>query len=395
MLSVRHLRKDFSSVRAVDDVSFDVARGQIFGLIGPNGAGKSTTIRMIMDIIQPDAGEILIEGRHADDATKNVTGYLPEERGLYRKNKLIDVIAYFAALKGLDRRAALAAAGPWLERFSLDGALRRNVEELSKGNQQKAQFIISVLHAPKLLVLDELFSGLDPVNQALMKDALMEFKADNRAIIFSTHMMEHAERLCDDLVMIHKGRVVLDGTPSEIKRAHGRNAVQIAFAGDGAFLASLPGVQRADVSASFAELELAAGTDGNALLADILPRVEVSSFARVEPSLHSIFIGIVGRDHELEAEETSAPVVVAPPPVLRDPRMRKSVLSLVALVLLALFVIPNAIRFPEMSTRVAALAVLVAIVVRLMQFLKLRRQLRETGGTRAGVGSDKNTGGAA
>ncbi len=386
MLTVSSLRKEFTNVVAVDDVSFQVGRGQIFGLIGPNGAGKSTTIRMIMDIIQPDAGQILIEGRQTDEATKNITGYLPEERGLYRKNRLVDVIAYFAALKGLDRRAALAAAAPWLERFSLEGALRRNIEELSKGNQQKAQFIISVLHAPKLLVLDELFSGLDPVNQVLMKDALMEFKADNRAIIFSTHMMEHAERLCDDLVMIHKGHVVLDGTPGEIKRAHGRNAVQLSFSGDGGFLADLPGVVRADVSASFAELELAAGTDGNALLADILPHVDVSAFARVEPSLHSIFINIVGLPSEVAAEDETPVVTAPPPPILRDPRMRKSIFSLLALQLLALFIVPNAIRFPETSTRVAAVAVLVALVVRFVQFWKLRAQLRAGAGTQVPSG---------
>jgi ABC-2 type transport system ATP-binding protein len=294
VLTATHLHKEFASTVAVDEVSFTVRPGQIFGLIGPNGAGKSTTIRMIMDILEPDSGSIEIDGRPAAAVVRGISGYLPEERGLYRKSGVSRVIDYFAALKGLPRREARLAAAPWLERFGLAGRAERNVEELSKGNQQKLQFIIAVLHRPRLLVLDELFSGLDPVNQELMKDALLELRQDNRAIVFSTHMMEHAEMLCDDLVLIDRGRVVLSGPPGEIKRRHGRNAVHVEFDGDGALLQRLPGVRAARISGRFAELDLAEGADTNALLADMLPHLQVARFARVEPSLHAIFIETVG-----------------------------------------------------------------------------------------------------
>ncbi len=293
MLIVDHLRKDFTGVRAVDDVSFAVRRGQIFGLIGPNGAGKSTTIRMIMNIIKPDRGNITIEGQPLSDSVLNMTGYLPEERGLYKKSKLLRVITYFGSLKGMSPREAKMAAGPYLEMFSLSRYERSAIEELSKGNQQKVQFIISVLHSPGLLVLDELFSGLDPINQVLMKDALMQLKSDNRAIVFSTHQMENAEKLCDDLILINKGNVVLSGSPADIKRSHGRNAVQLTFEGDGCFLSSLPGVQSADISGNSAEVELDENIDTNAFIASLLPRLRLSSFSRIEPSLHSIFISTV------------------------------------------------------------------------------------------------------
>lgn len=334
MLSVAGLRKEFSTVVAVDDVTFRVPRGSIFGLIGPNGAGKSTTIRMIMDILQPDRGEIRFDGKSMKAAGRDIAGYLPEERGLYRKSKLIDVICYFAALKGLDRRAAREAARPWLERFGLFAHVKRNIEELSRGNQQKVQFIISVLHRPELLVLDELFSGLDPVNQVLMRDSLIELRADNRVILFSTHQMDHAEKLCDDLVLINRGRVVLEGPPADIKHRHGRNAVHISYRGDGAFLRELPGVLRADVSQNFAELELAADTGTNTLLESILPLLEVSSFARIEPSLQSIFIDTVGMP---EPDADAAPPAVAAPTgsTVKDPRVRKAFLSLVGILLLS------------------------------------------------------------
>jgi ABC-2 type transport system ATP-binding protein len=303
VLTASHLHKEFASTIAVDDVSFHVQPGQIFGLIGPNGAGKSTTIRMIMDILEPDAGSMEIDGRPAAAVVRNISGYLPEERGLYRKSRVSHVIDYFAALKGLPRREARLAAAPWLERFGLGARAERNVEELSKGNQQKLQFIIAVLHRPRLLVLDELFSGLDPVNQELMKDALLELKQDNRAIVFSTHMMEHAEMLCDDLVLIDRGRVVLSGPPGDIKRRHGRNAVHMEFDGDGGLLERLPGVRSARVSGRFAELDLAEDADTNTLLADVLPHLRIARFARVEPSLHAIFIQTVGAHAHKDARE--------------------------------------------------------------------------------------------
>ncbi len=327
MLQVTHLRKEFTGTVAVDDVSFAVESGQIFGLIGPNGAGKSTTIRMIMDIIQPDAGEVVIDGRPMHEGAKNIIGYLPEERGLYKKNKLINVIAYFGSLKGMTPQQARAAAAPFLEMFSLTDYAKRNVEELSKGNQQKVQFIISILHQPRLLVLDELFAGLDPVNQVLMRDALLELKSDNRAIIFSTHQMEQAEKLCDDLVMINRGRTVLHGSPAEIKSRHGKNALQIEYTGDAGFLREHPDVRTADIAQNYAELELREGMRTNDIISAMLPRLELQRVARIEPSLQSIFIDTVGRDNMAEEEANdSAP----PPPRLttKDPRVRKQFINM-------------------------------------------------------------------
>ncbi|MFZ1730220.1 MAG: ATP-binding cassette domain-containing protein [Bacteroidota bacterium] len=294
MLQVELLRKDFTGIRAVDDVSFSVKEGQIFGIIGPNGAGKSTTIRMIMDIIQPDSGRITIDGRPMSEDQKNIIGYLPEERGLYRKNKLGNVIAYFGSLKGMTPEEAREKARPLLEHFSLGDYEKRNVEELSKGNQQKVQFIISILHEPRLVVLDELFSGLDPVNQVLMQEALLQLKNDNRAIIFSTHQMEQAERLCDELLMIDKGRTVLHGTPASIKQQYGKNALHVEFTGDGTFLRDLPGVRSIDLAQNFAEIELEPDVRTNTIIEAMLPRLELHHVARIEPSLQSIFLDIAG-----------------------------------------------------------------------------------------------------
>ncbi len=341
MLTVSNLRKQFSTVLAVDDVSFSVKPGQIFGLIGPNGAGKTTTIRMIMDIIQPDSGTVTIDGVPMQENTKHLVGYLPEERGLYRRNKLLDVIAYFGSLKGLTTRQAREAAMPLLERFSLMSYAKRNVEELSKGNQQKVQFIISILHRPKLLVLDELFSGLDPVNQVLMKEELLRLKQEQHAIIFSTHQMEQAEKLCDELVMINHGRSVLHGSPSSIKSGYGKNALRVEFLGDGAILRDLPGVISADITQHYAELELAPEVRTNDLIASMLPLLEVASVSRMEPSLQSIFIDIAGLPHEDVPEVMQLdPDALARMARLRDKVVKKHFIAgLISLAAMLVFVV--------------------------------------------------------
>ena len=320
ILSIRNLRKEFSSVVAVDDISFDVDRGRIFGLIGPNGAGKTTTIRMLMKILEPDKGTITLDGAPVTQRSQNFIGYLPEERGLYRKSKLVHVITYFAMLKGMNRKAALDAAMPWIERFSLGHYLKRNVEELSKGNQQKVQFIISVLHNPSLLVLDEVFSGLDPVNQVIIRDSLLALRHEHRAIIFSTHQMDLAEKLCDELILINKGKIVLQGTPSEIKGRYGRNAVRIEYNGDGTFLGQLTGVKHADIAQNYAELELTAGSRTNDILAACLPQIDILNFARIEPSLQAIFIDTVGMPEQQPiqaSDRTQASTAI------RDPRVKR------------------------------------------------------------------------
>jgi len=296
MLSIHHLRKDFSTARAVDDVSFDVHRGEIFGLLGPNGAGKTTTIRMILDILQPDAGEITYDGEKLSPPTRNRMGYLPEERGLYRKSKLHDTVLYFAELRGMTHSSAKRAAYGWLQRFGLWEHANRKVEELSKGNQQKVQFIVAVIHDPDLVILDEPFSGLDPVNQLMFKDALQELKQRNKAVIFSTHQMDQAEKLSDTLCLINKGRVVLGGTVRDVKKQYGSNALHVQYDGDGRFMKELPGVRRAIVYENSAELELAATARIQDLLSRINAQVEVRKFEVVEPSLHSIFINVVGGD---------------------------------------------------------------------------------------------------
>jgi ABC-2 type transport system ATP-binding protein len=296
MLQVTHLRKEFDTVLAVDDVSFEVPRGEIFGLLGPNGAGKTTTIRVILNILEPDGGQTLYDGRKFSDRTRDILGYMPEERGLYKKSKVLDTILYFAELRGISRGKAKAEAYRWLKRFSLLEHAERKVEELSKGNQQKVQFITAVLHDPELLVLDEPFSGLDPVNQILFKDILLELKKEGKAIIFSTHQMEQAEKLSDSLCLINKGRVVLGGSVRDIKRRYGTNSLHLEFEGDGSFLNALPGVSRALIYPNSAELELSHDAKRQVILSEMVGKLELRKFELVEPSLQSIFIQVVGGD---------------------------------------------------------------------------------------------------
>ncbi len=294
MLKVHNLRKSFASVVAVDGVSFEARRGEIFGLLGPNGAGKTTTIRTVLNILQPDSGTVTFDGEPFREETWNIVGFLPEERGLYRKSKIINTIVYFATLKGLTEREAKPLAMQWLERFGLAGSTHRKVEELSKGNQQKVQFIISVLHRPQFLILDEPFSGLDPVNQILLKDILLELRQQNTAIIFSTHQMEQAEKLCDWICLINKGKVVVEGSIAEVKQRYGKNSVHLEYEGDGAFLKTLPYVRRADVYQNYAELELVDMQYTRELLTSLDNRLSLRKFEVVEPSLNSIFLDVVG-----------------------------------------------------------------------------------------------------
>lgn len=294
MLKVSNLRKEFDTVVAVDGVSLEVKRGELFGLLGPNGAGKTTTIRTILNIIQPDSGEITFDGKPFNEEMWNTIGYLPEERGLYRKSKILNTILYFASLKGLDERTAKPRALQWLERFGLNDRANQNVEELSKGNQQKVQIIISLIHEPSLVILDEPFSGLDPVNQILLKDILLEVRQKNTAIIFSTHQMDQVEKMCDTICLINKGKPVLSGSLREVKRNYGKNSVHLEFNGDGSFLKQLPFVKKADIYQNYAELEVEESASSRELLSQINGRLDLRRFEVVEPSLNSIFIDVVG-----------------------------------------------------------------------------------------------------
>lgn len=330
MLKAEHLRKEFATVLAVDDVSLEVKQGSIFGLIGPNGAGKSTTIRMLLNIIKPDSGTITYNGQPFNDLMRNRIGYLPEERGLYKKNGLLDTIIYFSTLRGIPSGEAKKKGMEWLERFNLQSYAKRKVEELSKGNQQKAQFITTILHNPDLVILDEPFSGLDPVNQIVMKDIFNELKLLGKAIIFSTHQMESAEKLCDELCLINRGKIVLEGTVKQAKQRFGTNSLHLEYDGDGKFLSSLPFVKKATVYENYAELSLNAEISAKEILSVILPKIELRKFEFVEPSLNSIFLEVVGASvEEVEREKIDMNQKHnVPVPSIKNPEIKKQQISL-------------------------------------------------------------------
>tara|TARA_B100001996_G_scaffold342542_1_gene297228 strand:+ start:4210 stop:5121 length:912 start_codon:yes stop_codon:yes gene_type:complete len=231
MLTLKNIKKTFDSFRAVDDISFNVSKGDIFGFLGPNGAGKTTTIRMIMGIIQPDDGIINLNGKDIKSFSNTSLGYLPEDRGLYQKQRLEETIIYFAQLKGINKIDAISKTRQWLERFNLNDQGQRKIEELSKGNQQKIQFILSLIHDPSLLILDEPFTGLDPINQLVLKEIIEEKRKEGKTIVFSTHQMEQVERLCTNICLINKGKIVINGTLQEIRNSYSSKAVDVRFSG--------------------------------------------------------------------------------------------------------------------------------------------------------------------
>lgn len=298
MLSINSLSKTFrGGIKAVENLSFSVQPSRICGILGPNGAGKTTTIRMILNIIEPDMGSITLGGEPITEASKNSLGYLPEERGLYKKSTIENTLLYFASLKEIPPAQARKLINPWLERFNLGGMGKRKVEELSKGNQQKVQFIAAVLHNPDLLILDEPFSGLDPLNQLLFKDVVLDLRKQGKAIIFCTHQLESAETICDDILLMNKGHAILNGTLESIKQQFTRQTLTVEFDGSGEFIQSLPCVNKAQVSAGKAEVELNQGYTSNDLLTEMLPRVLVRSLEKATPSLLSIFTSVVGAEN--------------------------------------------------------------------------------------------------
>ena len=300
VLSVRDVHKTFGSVRAVDGVSFEVRSGTITGLLGRNGAGKTTTIRMITGIFFPDSGSIEWLGGGERDPLDRI-GYLPEERGgLYRQMKIVELLAFLAEIKGQRGPEVMRRINGWLKRFELWEKRDAKVEELSKGNQQKVQLIGTLLHEPDLIILDEPQSGLDPVNMVLVRELLQELKAEGRTILLSTHMMAEAERMADDIVLIHQGQVVLSGTLDEIRNAAGKNALHIGFDGDGEFLSQLPQVREATIANNVAELTLADGADPQLILQAAMGRLRIRKFEVAAPSLEQIFIDKVGHE-SLEA----------------------------------------------------------------------------------------------
>ncbi len=387
MLSVANLRKEYDTVVAVDGVSFDVRRGQLFGLLGPNGAGKTTTIRTVLNIIEPTNGAITFDGKPFTKEMWNLIGYLPEERGLYRKSKIINAILYFASLKGLTPRDAKPQIAYWLERFGLKNEGHRKVEELSKGNQQKIQLIISLLHRPQLLVLDEPFSGLDPVNQILLKDVLMELRQKNVAIIFSTHQMEQVEKMCDDICLINKGKPVLHGAIADIKKRYGKNSVHVEFDGDGGFLKALPIVRRADVYQNYAEIELADMSKTGELLKALNGQLDLRKFEVVEPSLNSIFVDVVGGPAMTEPAQTTPATAPATfrldfRTIMNEPRLRRPFFSLAGAPLIAIILVIAGSQRGDLQWEPLALigGVFVFVLVQFIMALKKVRQERSTAG---------------
>jgi ABC-2 type transport system ATP-binding protein len=293
-ISLRGVVKAFDDFRAVDGITLDIPQGEIFGLLGPNGAGKSTTIRMIMDIIRPDTGTISVLGKPSTENVRHHVGYLPEERGLYKKMKVLDVLSFQGSLTGATPAAARVEAKGWLEKLEIADWADKKVEELSKGMQQKIQFAAAVLGNPPILILDEPFSGMDPVNQNLFKDRILELNRKGTTIVFSTHQMETAERLCKEIALINKGQLVLSGPLAKVKEGFGRNSVLLEYEGDGAFLSALPGVARIDGYGSYSEIRLETGADPQAILRAVAGRLKVTKFEIVAPTLHNIFIEKVG-----------------------------------------------------------------------------------------------------
>jgi ABC-2 type transport system ATP-binding protein len=299
-LRLSGVTKAFSGHTAVDDLSLAIPRGSVFGLLGPNGAGKTTTLRMVMNILGPDRGTIEILDKPSDHAARDRIGYMPEERGLYPRMVLEEQLLFMAEIKGANRAEAARRVGPWLERLGLGAWRKKKVNELSKGMQQKAQFIATVLHEPEVLILDEPMSGLDPVGMDLMREVFLDLKRQGKTLVLSSHQMETVERLCDRVALIHKGRKLLDESVADVKRQHGKNTLVLSYDGDGSFLAGLPGVAKVSDFGRYVEIKMADGADPQSILKAAAARLRLSRFEIVEPSLHDIFV------ENVKAERTEA-----------------------------------------------------------------------------------------
>ena len=296
-LELNDVCKSFGQVCAVDKLSVQVAAGNIYGFLGPNGAGKTTTLRMIMNIIRPDSGNIDIFGDGSTGQSKSQIGYMPEERGLYRKMTVSKILAYFASLKGMSCEELAGSVPQWLERIELSKWADKKVEDLSRGMHQKLQFAVTVINEPKLLILDEPFSGLDPLNQELLKQIILEMRGEGKTVIFSTHVMHEAESLCDSILLINKGKAVLDGRLDKIRSQHSSGAVSVELDGDTTFVKTLPIVTKVEPHGSRLEITLAEQVDSQQLLRALLDRVRVKAFEIKVPSLHEIFVNLVGADN--------------------------------------------------------------------------------------------------
>ncbi|MDD4986541.1 MAG: ATP-binding cassette domain-containing protein [Dehalococcoidales bacterium] len=295
-VEVSHVFKSYRDKVAVDDLSFFVSRKEVFGLIGPNGAGKTTTIRMMMDIVKPDSGTVKILGEKLSEANKHRLGYLPEERGLYRKLTVMDSIVYLASLKGMDERLAEQRANELLSETGMLTHSRKRIEELSKGMGQIIQFVITIIHNPELIVLDEPFSGLDPVNTEILKKMLLGLRNQGKAVILSTHQMNQVEELCDRILMIDGGHAVLYGRLSEIKTKYRSNSVIIDFNGE---LGQIAGVIEKRTNKNYVELVLEQDATPRQVLEQLVSAgIVINRFEVATPSLNEIFVNVAGKNHE-------------------------------------------------------------------------------------------------
>ena len=298
-LEVRNLSKSFGSLKAVDDVSFAVPEGSVFGLIGRNGAGKTTTIRMIMNIYLPDSGEVILKGSKIGQEFKNMAGYLPEERGLYKKMSVLETLLFFAELKGKTGKSIERKANEYLERFELSDRKNAKVEDLSKGNQQKVQFITTIIHDPEFIILDEPFSGLDPINTNLLKEIILDLKKQGKVIIFSTHLMDFAEKMCDHITMIDKGKVILNGSMTEIKSKYAQQNVSINYRGNISFLNGNPIIEKIEDYGNSTGIKVKQPDQVQELLKALVENnITITKFNANEISLQEIFVGLAGGEFE-------------------------------------------------------------------------------------------------
>ena len=295
-IELEKVRKSYGHFVAVDDISFQIEQGTVFGLLGPNGAGKTSTIRMMIGITAPDSGQIRIFGRPFDRQCLNRIGYLPEERGLYKKMKMLDQLVFLGELHGLTPAAARQRSVDWCKRLEISDKLANKVEELSKGMQQKIQFIAALLHDPEFIIMDEPFAGLDPINTDLLKNVLLEMKKQGKTVLFSTHRMDQVEKLCDSICLVNKGKLVLSGNLKQVKAQYGKNNVQIGYdGGNGDFLKHNTLVRAFNDYGNYVEVRLAPGADPQQLLRMVAEHSRISRFELMEPSLEEIFIEVVGK----------------------------------------------------------------------------------------------------
>jgi ABC-2 type transport system ATP-binding protein len=296
-LTIEHINKWFGPFQAIKDLSMEVKEGTLFGFLGANGAGKTTTMRMILDVLRPESGAITWNGREVRAVPRRYFGYLPEERGLYPKMRVDEQLLFLARLQGVSKQEAQQAVDEWLERFQISVNRSKKIEDLSKGNQQKVQFLAAILHDPAILIMDEPFSGLDPVNATVLKEAFLEMHRRGKTIIFSTHQLEQVEELCQDMVLINKGQVVIQGSVREIKRQHGRHMVRLKLENDpeASWLDTLAGVQVTKRREDYIEMHIQADLNPNVIVEAALHHGGIiSRFELTEPSLTDIFIEYVG-----------------------------------------------------------------------------------------------------